>query len=120
MKKTLLRSARRVAMSLLCLGILAGLCVVYARFIEPHWVSIKTVSLSDKPSITLIHISDIHHKGGRRFPFVGNPLLGAVDKKYCRGLFHTNAGPLYVNGGIGTYYWPIRFRSRPEITIIKL
>ncbi len=259
--KLLLRSSLRVGIGLLALGAAAGLCILYARFVEPEWLSVKTFSLSDSPTVTLIHISDIHYKGDRKYlskvvetinaidadfvcftgdlvedkeylsdcmaivsginkplygvpgnhdpwakgrkeeiaekfaatggeylamgdevnfsnkvilvgghpvaalqknrndasaiktillyhypsivdhlsnnsydlilaghthggqvciPFVDNPVLQESDAAYSRGLFHTEAGPLYVNPGIGTFYWPVRFRCRPEITVIKL
>ena len=44
------------------------------------------------------------------------PLVG----DYTRGLYQTPAGPLYVNPGLGTFYLPIRFGCRPEITVIDL
>jgi hypothetical protein len=52
--------------------------------------------------------------------FMDNPVLSKTELKYSRGLFETAAGRLYVNPGIGTYYWPVRFLCRPEITIIEL
>ena len=259
--KLLLRSFLRVAIVLLSIGIIAILCILYARFVEPKWLAVKTFSLSNSPTVTLIHITDIHYKGDREYlsrvvetineidadfvcftgdlvedkeylsdcvtilsginkplygipgnhdqwanvrkeeiakqfaatggeylvmgeevkysntviliaghpvtplqkdrgnsfamktimlyhypsivdhlpnnaydlilaghthggqvciPFVDNPVLQKSDAAYSRGLFHTEAGPLYVNPGIGTFFWPIRFRCRPEITVIKL
>ncbi len=261
MARLFLRSCRRVAIALAFIGAVVGLCLLYARFIEPTWISVKTISLSDRPTVTLIHITDIHYRGDRKYlskvvtlinaaeadfvcftgdlveekeylsecmtilstikrplygvagnhdywalvqerdvaaqfaatggrwltngaavtysnqvaivgdstpnegrtdsggaavmkrillshypsvvesaskgafdlilaghthggqvriPFVGNPVLSDGDRTYLRGLFDTDAGPLYVNPGIGTFYWPVRFRCRPEITIIEL
>ena len=40
--------------------------------------------------------------------------------QYVRGLFHTDAGPLYVNPGIGWFPGPIRFNCRPEITVFDI
>ena len=261
MARLFLSSCRRVAIALVAIGAVAGLCLLYARFVEPTWLSVKTISLSNPPVVTLIHISDIHYKGDRKYlskvvkiinttkadfvcftgdlveekeylsecmtilsainkplygvpgnhddwalvrskdvaaqfavtggkwltngdtvtysnkvdivgeripkearidrdgvpvrktlllshypsivartpkgvydlilaghthggqvriPFVGNPVLSKSDTTYARGLFHTEAGLLYVNSGIGTFYWPVRFRCRPEITIIQL
>lgn len=255
------RSVLRVVIAIVSLCAIAGLCLLYARFVEPTWVTVKKISLSDSPAVTFIHITDIHYKGDRqyltevvdtinaieadfvcftgdlaeekeylpecmailsgisnplygvpgnhdqwalvrkgelaekfsatggkwltdgetiahsnkvivvgerspddalvdkggapvmkkillshypsiverlpkdaydlilaghthggqvRFPFVGNPILTEADTKYARGLFHTEAGLLYVNSGIGTFYWPVRFLCRPEITIIEL
>ena len=37
------------------------------------------------------------------------------------GLYHTPAGPLYVNPGIGYIgHFDIRFNCRPEITVIEV
>jgi len=255
------RSFLRVVVALVSLCAAAGLCILYARYVEPTWISVKTVTLSDSPTITLIHISDTHYKGNRDYltevvdiintteadfvcftgdlveekehlseciailskinkplygipgnhdewaqvqkedigehfsatggawltngdttaysnkvilvgecpsdddlldksaipimktillshypstiesipkdtydlvlaghthggqvciPFIGNPVLSETDSKYARGLFHTEAGLLYVNSGIGTFFWPVRFLCRPEITVIEL
>ncbi len=62
-----------------------------------------------------------HSHGGQiRIPFYGAPLLPGKVGPYDRGLFHTPAGPLYVNPGIGTYYINLRFACRPEITVFDL
>ena len=259
--KLILRSALRVGIGIVAICVIAGLCVAYSFFIEPQWLTIKSVTLSESPTVTLIHISDTHYKGNRKYltrvvetinkldadfvcftgdlveekkylpecmallstinkplygipgnhdqwarvskadlsdyfettggkwlenksvtimdntvvliggrhssesqdvrsgdpdqkhillnhypsivnslpsnsydliltghthggqvrlPFIKNPILKESDAIYDRGLFHTEAGILYVNSGIGTYLWPVRFRCRPEITIIKL
>jgi predicted MPP superfamily phosphohydrolase len=261
MARLFLSSCRRIAIALAWIGAVAALCLLYARFVEPTWLSVKTIALSNTPAVTLIHISDIHYKGDRKYltrvveiinateadfvcftgdlveekeylsecmtllsginkplygvlgnhdqwalvrkkdvaeqfaatggrwfingdtatysdrvvivgdsapkdspidrgdtpimkkvllshypsivartpkgaydlilaghthggqvriPFVENPVLIDGDTTYARGLFYTEAGPLYVNSGIGTFYWPVRFRCRPEITIIEL
>lgn len=62
-----------------------------------------------------------HSHGGQiRIPFWGSLKLPYGVGRYDKGLFQTSAGPLYVNAGIGTWYLPIRFCCRPEITIIEL
>ncbi len=44
--------------------VLFGLaCLVYARLIEPRWIRLRHVQLSDTPSIRIVHISDTHYKG---------------------------------------------------------
>ncbi len=259
--KSLLRSFARVGVAIIAICAIVAICYLYGRFVEAKWIKVKTVSLSDSPSITLIHISDTHYKGDKKYlskvvkiinrtpadfvcftgdlieekkylpdcleilsainkplygisgnhdewalvrsqdlsaqfaitdgrwlksgdeaiysnrviivgvsssspanfpsetnpamkrillnhypstvhnlpensydlilaghthggqvclPFVGNPVLRDIDTAYLKGIFHTKAGTLYVNPGIGTYLWPIRFRCRPEITIIKM
>jgi uncharacterized protein len=36
-----------------------------ARVIEPQWVKITRLRLSDKPTCRFVHFSDLHHKGDR-------------------------------------------------------
>jgi len=40
--------------------------------------------------------------------------------KYQRGLFKVKGAYLYVNRGIGTAHFPVRFNSKPEITLFTL
>jgi len=248
-----------VGVAIIAICAIVAICYLYGRFVEAKWIKVKTVSLSDSPSITLIHISDTHYKGDKKYlskvvkiinrtqadfvcftgdlieekkylpdcleilsainkplygisgnhdewalvrsqdlsaqfaitggrwlekgdetvfsnkvvivgissslaktppdatptmkrillnhypstvnnlpensydlilaghthggqvhiPFIGNPVLRDIDTAYLKGLYRTKAGLLYVNPGIGTYLWPIRFNCRPEITIIK-
>lgn len=62
-----------------------------------------------------------HSHGGQcRLPFYGPPILPFSVENYDRGLFETQAGPLYVNPGIGWFAVPLRFNCRPEITVISL
>jgi len=62
-----------------------------------------------------------HSHGGQvRLPFIGAPQLAYAVDEYDMGLFQTPHGPLYVNPGIGWFATPIRFRCRPEITVIEL
>ncbi len=62
-----------------------------------------------------------HSHGGQvRLPFYGAVMLPFAVDEYEMGLYHTAAGPLYVNPGIGWFPVPIRFRCRPEITLIEI
>ena len=62
-----------------------------------------------------------HSHGGQvRIPFYGPPIVPFLVDEYDLGLFHTKAGPLYVNPGIGWFPYPIRFNCRPEITVIEI
>jgi len=54
------------------------------------------------------------------YHIIGALILPPGVGKYDKGLFNTQAGPLYVNPGIGTYAYPIRFNCRPEITVITI
>ncbi|MDQ6765877.1 MAG: metallophosphoesterase [Verrucomicrobiota bacterium] len=62
-----------------------------------------------------------HSHGGQvRLPFYGPLVLPWGVGRYDLGYFETPAGPLYVNAGIGTYRYPIRFNCRPEVTLVTL
>jgi uncharacterized protein len=62
-----------------------------------------------------------HSHGGQvRIPFYGPVIVPFAVDEYDLGLFHTKAGPLYVNAGIGWFPYPIRFNCRPEITVIEI
>lgn len=62
-----------------------------------------------------------HSHGGQVWlPFYGAAVVPYGVEEYARGLFHTAAGPLYVNPGIGWFWLPIRFNCRPEITVFDL
>lgn len=63
------------------------------------------------------------HGGQVRFPFIEylwTPLPINSPRKYSRGLFKTNGTNIYVNQGIGTSLFPMRFLCPPEISVIKL
>jgi predicted MPP superfamily phosphohydrolase len=62
-----------------------------------------------------------HSHGGQvRLPFYGPLIIPFGVDQFDLGLFHTAAGPLYVNPGIGWYPVPVRFNCRPEITVFEL
>ena len=62
-----------------------------------------------------------HSHGGQvRIPFYGAPVLAYGVGRYQCGRFESIGGPLYVNVGVGTYMFPVRFNCRPEITVIRL
>ena len=62
-----------------------------------------------------------HSHGGQvRIPFYGPIILPRGVGKYDLGLYHTQAGPLYVSSGIGWYPLPVRFNCRPEITVVEI
>lgn len=62
-----------------------------------------------------------HSHGGQvRIPLYGAIMLPFLVDEYDLGLFHTPAGPLYVNPGIGCFAVPYRFNCRPEITVIEI
>lgn len=62
-----------------------------------------------------------HSHGGQcRVPLFGAVILPKHVGRYQRGLYHTPAGPLYVNPGLGTWLFPVRFACRPEITLFEI
>lgn len=60
------------------------------------------------------------HGGQVRVPLLGKALLPYDAGRYDRGLFPTDAGPLYVHPGIGTFFANVRFGCRPEIAVFEL
>ncbi len=49
--------------------------------------------------------------------------MGAISRfqtPYISGWYEKSGGQLYVNRGIGTMSFPIRFGARPEITLFEL
>ncbi len=62
-----------------------------------------------------------HSHGGQvRIPFYGAPILPYGVGRYETGMFESLGGPLYVNVGIGTYMYPVRFNCRPELTVFRI
>ncbi|MCC6820006.1 MAG: metallophosphoesterase [Verrucomicrobiota bacterium] len=62
-----------------------------------------------------------HSHGGQvRIPFYGPVVVPFGVDEFDLGLFQTPCGPLYVGSGIGWFLWPMRFRCRPEITVIEI
>lgn len=62
-----------------------------------------------------------HSHGGQvRLPFYGAPILPWGVGRYDLGFFETRGGPLSVNAGIGTYYFPFRFNCAPEVTLVTM
>jgi uncharacterized protein len=60
------------------------------------------------------------HGGQVRLPFLGPLVVPIHDTQYVAGLFTSGHTQLYVNRGIGMVYPPIRFKARPEVTLLTL
>lgn len=64
-----------------------------------------------------------HSHGGQiSIPFLGGPET-AMAHKYRKGFYQLNSDnhtELYVNPGIGTSHYPVRFMVPPEITVFQL
>ncbi len=71
------------------------------------------------PRFDLI-LSGHSHGGQVRLPFYGALVLPWGVGRYDLGYFESAGGPLYVNAGIGTYRYPIRFNCRPEVTVVTM
>jgi predicted MPP superfamily phosphohydrolase len=62
-----------------------------------------------------------HSHGGQvRLPFVGAIILPKGTGAYQMGLYHTAAGPLYVNAGLGCLHLDVRFNCPPEISVFEV
>ena len=61
------------------------------------------------------------HGGQLSLEFLRRGLsLGSLETPYVRGWYEKDGAQLYVNRGIGTTGFPIRFGSSPEITVFEL
>ena len=68
-----------------------------------------------------LYLSGHTHGGQVALPFYGAVLtFSKYGKKYERGLHRVGETLLYVNRGIGTEGLPIRFLSRPEVTLFEI
>lgn len=62
-----------------------------------------------------------HSHGGQvRIPFYGAIVIPFGVGRYDLGYFDSPVGPLYVGAGVGWFYANIRFRCRPEITLVEI
>ncbi len=62
-----------------------------------------------------------HSHGGQvRIPFYGALVLPYGVGRYQKGRYDSLGGPLYVNVGVGTYMYPVRFNCRPELTVVRM
>ncbi len=60
------------------------------------------------------------HGGQVRIPFLGSlDITQSHNLKYDMGLFEDQGTVMYVNRGIGTSMFPVRFNCPPEITLLK-
>jgi uncharacterized protein len=94
---------------------------------EPESAGVKRLLLvhyplfSDKVYDSFDLVLAGHSHGGQiRLPFIGALFLPSRVGPYEVGLYQTQAGPLYVNPGIGTFLVPIRLWCRPEVTVVEL
>ncbi len=68
-----------------------------------------------------LQLSGHTHGGQVKLPIIGPVFVGTkMGRYYVEGLFQYGNTTLYINRGLGTVMLPIRFLSRPEITVIDL
>jgi predicted MPP superfamily phosphohydrolase len=67
MKLPIFKLSRRRFLVLAAMASPALVCAD-AEWIEPHWVKVRSIKLTqEKPTHRIIHITDIHHKGDRAY-----------------------------------------------------
>jgi predicted MPP superfamily phosphohydrolase len=94
----------------------------------PSTTSRKHILLSHYPAIVKeldgtaydVLLSGHSHGGQVRIPFFGPLIVPYGVEGYDAGLYSTPSGPLHVSVGIGTFFLPVRFFCRPELTIIEI
>lgn len=97
-------------------------------FASPPQAGVKNVLLAHYPlwwKKVVPHRYDVilagHSHGGQvRIPFYGPITIPYGCGEFDLGRFDTPAGPLYVGSGIGWFFMDVRFRCRPEITLIEI
>ncbi len=67
-----------------------------------------------------LQLSGHSHGGQVRLPVFGPPRLTRLGEKYYTGRYDVNGMILYANQGLGMLPPRVRFRCRPEITVITL
>jgi predicted MPP superfamily phosphohydrolase len=91
---------------------------------------------ADRPRVLLTHYPDLlleiaqvrfelalagHTHGAQvRLPYLTGLALRGSDTRFTSGLFSVRGIPLYVNRGLGTSTYRIRFGARPELTLLTL
>src|SRR5262249_1810139 len=61
-----------------------------------------------------------HLHGGQMSLLYRGVSLARFETPFVSGWYEKSASQLYVNRGIGTTGFPIRFGARPEITVLEL
>jgi hypothetical protein len=67
-----------------------------------------------------LQLSGHSHGGQVRLPIIGPPILPYLGRKYPAGLHRIGPMQLYVSRGIGVISPPVRFRCRPEVSVLEL
>jgi predicted MPP superfamily phosphohydrolase len=85
---------------------------------EPDFID--TIVKHPRGKLVELVLSGHSHGGQVQLPFYGPLTLPPLGNKYYEGLYRVNQTQLYVNRGIGTVGYPVRFDCPPEITDITL
>lgn len=109
-------------------NIIGASCVSVNQPVLPAKAGVKNVFLMHYPAWVKrigdqkydVLLAGHSHGGQVRIPFYGPVAVPWGVDEFDLGLFQTGCGPLYVGSGIGWFLWPIRFRCRPEITVIEI
>jgi len=109
-------------------NIIGASCVSVNQPLLPPQAGVKNVFLMHYPAWVKklgdqkydVLLAGHSHGGQVRIPIYGPITVPFGVDEYDLGLFQTPSGPLYVGSGIGWFLWPIRFRCRPEITVIEI
>ena len=108
---------------------ITGAACVGQQFIPPAVAGRKNILLLHYPAWTKnlpgqkfdLMLAGHSHGGQVRIPFFGSLIVPTNVDEFDLGLFQTQAGPLYVNPGIGYIHdYNFRFNCRPEITVIEV
>lgn len=84
---------------------------------SPGWFQTAEVSTSPWQSSWCLS----GHTHGGQITFWGKPVfLPRGSGGYSAGLYHTPHCPLYVSSGLGTSVLPLRWGSRPELSVFTL
>ena len=85
---------------------------------EPDYID--TIVKHPRGSLIDLVLSGHSHGGQVQVPFFGPLALPPLGNKYFEGHYRVNQTQLYVNRGLGTVGYPVRFNCPPEITLFTL
>ena len=78
------------------------------------------IDRSAKTDLFDLQLSGHSHGGQIKIPFLAPLVLPPGGKKYYAGLHKVKNTLVYTNRGLGMTEIPLRFNSRPEITVFTL
>lgn len=77
----------------------------------PHWAGLTLSGHTHSAQVRLSPFRSVDWPSLR---------ISDMNSHYMRGFFYPRGNGLYVNHGLGTARWPIRFLARPELAILVL